>query len=132
MLVPIEEIKVKKRIRKEMGDISALAESLKKFGQISPIVITKSNVLVAGERRLEAAKSLGWASINVIIADIPDELTRVEYEREENTQRLSFTDEETLEAEKRIERLSRPCLCKRIWNAIVGFFRKIFKRSAEE
>ena len=48
MLIPIEDIKEKKRIRKEMGDITALADSLKRFGQISPIVITKDNVLVAG------------------------------------------------------------------------------------
>ena len=130
MLIPIEEIKVQKRIRKEMVDISALAESLKRFGQISPIVITKNNVLVAGERRLEAARSLGWTSISVIVADISDELARLEYEREENIQRLSFTDEETAEAARRIERLSKPCLCRRILNAVVNFFKRLFKRDS--
>ena len=130
MLIPIEEIKVKKRIRKEMGDISALAESLKRFGQISPIVITKNNVLVAGERRLEAARTLGWTSISVIVTDIDDELSRLEYEREENTQRLSFTEEETAEAARRIEHLSKPCLCRRILNAIASFFRRLFKRDS--
>ena len=127
MLIPIEEIKIKKRVRKEMGDISALAESLKRFGQISPVVITKDNVLVAGERRLEAARSLGWSSINVIVADINDELTRLEYEFEENVQRLSFTDEEAEEAAKRIEKLSKPNLWRRILNALSKFFRRIFK-----
>ena len=127
MLVPIEEIKVKKRIRKEMGDIAALAESFKRFGQISPIVITKNNILVAGERRLEAAKSLGWTSISAVVADIPDELTRVEYEREENVQRLPFTNEETEDAARRIEQLSKPCWCKRILIHIARFFGKIFK-----
>ena len=130
MLVPIENIKVKKRIRKEMGDISALAESFKRFGQISPVVITKNNVLVAGERRLEAARSLGWTSINVIVADIPDELGRLEYEREENIQRLNFTAEETEEAVKRIERLSNPCLFRRILKQIAKFFRRIFKQDS--
>ena len=127
MLVNIEDIKVKKRIRKEMGDISALAESLKRFGQISPIVITKDNLLVAGERRLEAARSLGWTSINAVVADIPDELTRVEYEQEENIQRLGFTAEETEEAAKRIEKLKKPCLCRRILNAIKRFFKRLFQ-----
>ena len=127
MLVNIEDIKVKKRIRKEMGDISALAESLKRFGQISPIVITKNNVLVAGERRLEAARSLGWTNINAVVADISDELTRVEYEQEENIQRLSFTSEEIEEAAKRIEKLKKLCLWRRILNAIKGFFKRLFQ-----
>ena len=130
MLVPIENIKIKKRIRKEMGDIAALAESLKRFGQISPIVITKNNVLVAGERRLEAARSLGWTSINTVVADIPDELTMLEYEQEENTQRLGFTSEEAEEAAKRIERLSNPGLLRRIFKAIAGFLKRIFKEDS--
>ena len=127
MLVPIEDIKVKKRIRKEMGDINALAESLKRFGQISPIVITKRNQLIAGGRRLEAARSLGWRTINAIVAEIPDEVTRLEYELEENVQRRDFTQEEAEEAVRKINRLQNPHLFRRIWNAIVRFFKRIFR-----
>ena len=127
MLVPIEDIKVKKRLRKEMGDISALADSLKRFGQINPVVITKRNVLVAGERRLEAARSLGWRTINAVVADISDELTMVEYELEENAQRLDFSKEEAEEAARKIHRLQNPSFFKRILNALRKFFRRLFK-----
>ena len=127
MLVPIEDIKVKKRIRKEMGDITALAESLKRFGQISPIVITKKNVLIAGGRRLEAARSLGWRNINAVVAEIPDELTKLEYEVEENIQRQEFNQEEINEAALRIHRLRNPSIFRRIWNAITKFFRWLFR-----
>ena len=127
MLVPIEDIKVKRRLRKEMGDISSLADSLKRFGQINPIVITKRNVLVAGERRLEAARSLGWRTINAVVADISDELTMVEYELEENAQRLDFTKEEAEEAARKIHRLQNPSFFKRILNALKKFFRRLFK-----
>ena len=127
MLVPINDIKVKKRIRKEMGDISALAESMKRFGQISPILITKKNVLIAGGRRLEAARSLGWMTINAVVAEIPDELTRLEYEQEENIQRRDFTAEEAAEVAKKIHRLKNPSLLRRILNAIVRFFKKLFR-----
>jgi len=130
MLVPIEDIKVKKRVRKDMGDIAALADSMKRFGQICPILITKKNVLVAGGRRLEAARSLGWRTVNAIEVDISDELTRLEYEREENVQRRDFTDEETEEADRKIQRLRNPCLFRRIINAIVRFFKRIFGRIA--
>lgn len=128
MLIPIEEIKVKKRIRKDMGDVNALAESLKRFGQISPIVITKNNILVAGERRLEAARSLGWRTINAVIADIPDEVAKLEYELEENIQRRDFTIDEEHEAVRKIIRLKNPGPFRRLLKAIARFFKKLFKR----
>ena len=128
MQVPIESIKVKKRIRQEMGDISALAESMKRFGQISPIVISSDKVLIAGGRRLEAARSLGWSNINAVTAEITDELTMLEYEREENIQRMNFTPVEEAAASQKIYELQNPPFFRRIWNAIVGFFRRVFKK----
>jgi ParB family chromosome partitioning protein len=127
MLVPIEDIKVKERIRKDMGDISGLADSMKRFGQISPILITKKNVLIAGGRRLEAARSLGWRTINAVVAEIPDELTRLEYEVEENFQRRDFTAEETEEAIKKLQRLQNPSWFRRILNGIIKFFKRLFR-----
>ena len=129
MQVPINDIKVKKRIRKDMGDIDALAESMKRFGQISPIVISRKNVLIAGGRRLEAARSLGWRTINAVIADIPDELTKLEYEVEENIQRRDFSPEEAQEAVNKITRLKNPSLFRRILNRIINFFVRVFKIS---
>lgn len=126
MLVPIEDIKVKKRVRKDMGDISALADSMKRFGQISPILITKKNVLIAGGRRLEAARSLGWRTINAIEIDVSDELTKLEYEVEENAQRRDFSKEEADEAAAKIHRLRNPSLLRRILNAIIRFFQRLF------
>ena len=127
MLIPIEDIKVKKRIRKEMGDITALAASMKRFGQICPIVITKKNVLIAGGRRLEAARSLGWRTINAVIAEINGDLSALEFEVEENVQRRDFTKEENDDATMKLNRLRNPSLFRRIINAIVRFFKKIFK-----
>ena len=129
MLIPIEDIKVKKRIRKEVGDVSTLAESLKRFGQISTIVITKNNILVAGERRLEAARSLGWRTINAVVAEVDDEATKLEYELEENIQRRDFTKEEEEEAIRKIVKLKNPGLFRRIINAIVRFFKRLFKKA---
>jgi ParB family chromosome partitioning protein len=128
MQVPIESIKVKKRIREEMGDISALAESMKRFGQISPIVISSDKVLIAGGRRLEAARSLGWNNINAVIAEITDELTMLEYEREENIQRANFTPAEEALASQKIHELQNPPLFRRTWNAIVRFFKRVFRK----
>ena len=127
MQVPINDIIIKKRIRKNMGEIDILAESLKRHGQISPIVISRKNVLIAGERRLEAARSLGWRTINVVISEITDELTKLEYEAEENMQRKDFTPKESEEAVRKIHRMRNPPLFLRIINAIVRFFRRLFR-----
>ncbi|MCL2479140.1 MAG: ParB N-terminal domain-containing protein [Treponema sp.] len=127
MQVLISDIKIKKRIRKDLGNIASLAESLKKYGQISPILITKKNVLIAGERRLEAAKSLGWKTINAVIADAAGTLEKLELEIEENVQRQPFTAQEETEATNKLNRLRNPGFFRRIWNAIIGFFRRLFK-----
>jgi ParB family chromosome partitioning protein len=127
MQVPVDDIIVRKRMRRDLGDIDALAESLKHYGQISPIVITQKNMLIAGQRRLEAAKSLGWRTINAVISGGTDELTRLELEVEENIQRRDFTAEETAEAMRKLYRLRNPGFFRRILNAIIRFFKWLFK-----
>jgi ParB family chromosome partitioning protein len=127
MQVPIADIKVKRRVRTDMGDISALAASMKRFGLISPIVLNGSNVLIAGGRRLEAARALGWRTINAVIINLPEDVDMLEYEVEENVQRQNFTTEEAAEALKRIQRIQNPGFFRRIWRAIVRFFRRLFK-----
>jgi ParB family chromosome partitioning protein len=127
MQVPVKDIIVKKRIRREMGNIEALADSLKKFGQISPIVINKKKVLITGGRRLEAAKSLGWKTISAVMIEIDGELETLEYEVEENLQRRDFDPEELAEASRKIYRLRNPGFFRRIWNRIVRFLRRLFR-----
>jgi ParB family chromosome partitioning protein len=126
MQIPIEDIKIKRRIRKDLGDINALAESLRRYGQIYPILINKKNVLISGQRRLEAAKRLGWRTIDVQIIDTGDELAKLEFELEENVQRQGLTNEEIQAAMNRIQKLRNPGLFRRIWNSIVRFFKNLF------
>ncbi|MDR0730480.1 MAG: ParB N-terminal domain-containing protein [Treponema sp.] len=127
MQVPIEDIVVKRRIRQDMGNIEALAESFKKYGQISPILISKRNVLIAGGRRLEAAKSLGWRTINAVIADIPEGLSPLEYEVEENLQRRDFSPEESADASRRLFRLRNPGPFNRFFRWLAGVFKRLFR-----
>ena len=48
-----------------VGDVSELAASMKQHGQITPILVDADNNIIAGFRRVEAAKSLGWSCISV-------------------------------------------------------------------
>lgn len=65
MKVNINDIVInnrKRRLNKEKA--TELAESFKLIGQLEPVTITKYNVLLAGLHRVEAAKILGWESID--------------------------------------------------------------------
>ena len=47
-------------------NLKAIEGSLKEFGQRKPIVITKDNIIAAGNGTVEAAKRLGWTDIQVV------------------------------------------------------------------
>lgn len=51
-------------------NIAAIKGSLAKFGQQKPIVITKNNVVVAGNGTMEAAKALGWKELDVVYSEL--------------------------------------------------------------
>jgi ParB/RepB/Spo0J family partition protein len=69
-LFKISDIVVGTRHRRDMGDIDGLAASIKELGLLQPIVVRPDGVLVAGERRLRAAKLLGWTEIPVNVVDV--------------------------------------------------------------
>lgn len=117
MIVKIEDIKVKRRIRKDLGDLEPLKDSLRIYGLMNPITLNSKYELVAGERRLQAAKELGWERINAVVLDSSvDKIHQLEMELEENNQRKEFTDEELLVGYKRLERLRNPSIFIRILN----------------
>ena len=66
----ISDIVVGTRHRKDMDDVAGLAASMKELGLLHPIVVRPDGALVAGERRLRAAKLLGWTEIPVNIIDL--------------------------------------------------------------
>lgn len=51
-------------------NIAAIKGSLAAFGQQKPIVISRENIVVAGNGTLEAAKQLGWDRIKAIRTDL--------------------------------------------------------------
>lgn len=51
------------------AQIKKIVSSIKEFGFISPLIIDKEGVLIAGHGRLQAAKQIGMKEIPCIIAD---------------------------------------------------------------
>ncbi|WP_316246290.1 ParB N-terminal domain-containing protein [Treponema phagedenis] len=115
--VAINDIKVKKRVRREVDNIEKLAESMKQYGLLNPIILTGEFVLIAGERRLRAAKLLGWQTIEATIIDIENKIHALEIEIEENVQRQDFNDEDLSDAFAQLEKLKKSeCFCSNMGN----------------
>lgn len=129
MLLRTDQIVVRRRLRRDLGDLSPLMESMRLHGLIHPILVNRNNELIAGERRLESAKRLGWKSVEVSVVDKPDELERLEVELDENLQRKELEPDEVSDAFNRIDRLRNPGFLRRLWRAILRFFRRLFGRS---
>jgi site-specific DNA-methyltransferase (adenine-specific) len=87
LLIPITEVKVGDRMRKTFGDIEALGASLARFGLLNPIVLDNENNLIAGHRRILAAKHIGWADIAYRRLEELDQIAKTEIELEENIRR---------------------------------------------
>ena len=122
----VDKIIIRKRVRKNLGDLSSLMDSLRRHGLLNPVVINNKNELVAGHRRVEAARRLGWKTIEVRIVDNDDPGDLVEMEIEENTQRKNLTTDELAEAYIRLDRIRNPSLLHRMWTALARFFRRLF------
>lgn len=56
--------------KRELGDISQLAQSIQELGLINPITILPDGTLVAGRHRLAACESLEWEEVDVNIAQL--------------------------------------------------------------
>lgn len=92
MKVRIDSIVIGERARKEVGCLDPLERSLESVGQLQAIGITTDNVLVFGERRLRAAKRIGWTEIEARIVDCDSLMA----ERDENQIRKDFTPTESV------------------------------------
>lgn len=126
MQMRVDEIIVKKRIRRDVGDINKLAESIEKHGLINPVVVNSRKELLAGERRLRSVQLLGWETIPVRILENPTKIQELEIEIEENMHRKAFSPDETIDALQRLDKLKNPGFLQKLINKISQFFKKIF------
>lgn len=108
--LPHSYIKIGKRYRKDLGDLSSLAESIRTVGLIQRIVVDKNHNLIVGHRRFEAWKiAKGNAAVPcIIVSDLDDATKRLIAERDENTCRKEMAASELFDLGKAIDRLERP------------------------
>jgi hypothetical protein len=101
--LPIKKLTPDRKNARKHDDenLRILAQSLEKFGQRKPIVITEANEVVAGNGTLEAAKKLGWLEIEVVRVpnDWSSEMVRAFAIADNRTAELSEWNTEELNAQ---------------------------------
>lgn len=90
-MVALDAIRIGERYRRDLGDVTALATSIKEHGLLHPVVLTPDYELIAGHRRIEAFRQIGRTEIPVTIIDLENPLTA---ELDENAVRKDFTPSE--------------------------------------
>jgi ParB family chromosome partitioning protein len=94
--IPIDRIwpdKSQPRCNFDEEALEDLAKSMDMVGQLQPIGIGRSGsdwMIVYGERRLRAARWLGWATINAIVYDLPAQNMAVVLQACENLHRVDL------------------------------------------
>ena len=107
MRVPIADIRIHRSVRqrRELTSIKELAFSISTMGLINPIVIDRSNVLIAGERRLEACRLLGHTDIECTYKTDLSRSEQYMMELEENIRRENLAWPDHVQAVKRFHEM---------------------------
>ena len=100
--IPIEDISPnphQPRIEMDEDTIRELAESIREYGIIQPLIVSKETgqdgyILIAGERRWKAAKTVGLSMVPAIIREVSEQ-GQLEIALIENLQREDLTPLET-------------------------------------
>jgi N6-adenosine-specific RNA methylase IME4 len=100
----IDQIQVGFRYRKDLGDLRSLADSIAEVGLLHPVVVTPEGRLIAGQRRLEACRSLGWTDVPVTVVDL---YQAARGEAHENLVRKDLLPSEIVALKRAIEPLER-------------------------
>ncbi len=107
--IPVQDIKRNPRQPRQKFDpqeLNGLADSLKEHGIIQPLIVSQGEkpgeyILVAGERRLLAARQVGLPSVPALVRETSDQ-QRLELALVENVQRADLGPLETAEAYRQL------------------------------
>lgn len=106
-LIPIHEIRIAERIRRDNGSLDDLALDIQEHGLLNPITVMEQAdggyVLIAGLRRLKAMEQTGEADIRATVMSPMEADEILQLEISENEQRKDFTTAERLAFAERIQ-----------------------------
>jgi len=106
---PVEKVIVKENVRKHFSDegLRRHAETLKRDGQLRPLLVLRDSTLVAGERTLRAAKLAGLTHVDVKVLETELSLGEIkQLQLVENLMREGLSDAEVYLACKELMALN--------------------------
>jgi ParB-like chromosome segregation protein Spo0J len=80
-------------------NLETVIASFRRFGQQIPLVVDKSNVVRVGNARLEAAKQLGWDTIQIVRTDLTSSEAIAYAIADNRTAELAEWDDDVLAAQ---------------------------------
>jgi ParB family transcriptional regulator, chromosome partitioning protein len=110
LIVPVEQISPnprQPRTKFDPSELGELAASIHEHGIIQPLIVTYDSgrdryILIAGERRLQAARTAGLEQVPVILRDDASEQQYLELALIENVQRTDLNPLEAAEAYRQL------------------------------
>jgi N6-adenosine-specific RNA methylase IME4 len=100
----LTDIVIPARIRKNLGDVAALAASIEAVGLLHPVVVDEKGNLIAGARRIAAFKLLGRDNILAhVVKNLIEARLVLQAEGDENTCRLDFAPSEAVAYKRAME-----------------------------
>lgn len=103
--VPIESVVVENRYRKDLRNLKPLMDSIQEIGLLHAVVLNNDLKLIAGARRLEACRRLGWIEVPAHIVDLDALCLRAEYD--ENVVREGFLPSEAVAIKRVLEPIEK-------------------------
>jgi ParB family chromosome partitioning protein len=128
--IPIEHIApnpLQPRSKFDPGELDELAASIKEHGILQPLIVTYNDetgqyTLIAGERRLLAARQIGLQAVPAIVKEVSDQ-QRLEMALIENVQRADLAPLEAAQAYRQLSEdfnLSHEQISKRVGKSRVA------------
>ncbi len=88
--MPVEFIRASQNGNHECGNLDGLIASIQTRGVLEPLIVTPDGRLLAGRRRLEAARRAGLTTVPVRFCEIASERAAIEISLVENVERADL------------------------------------------
>jgi len=90
--VDIDQVVPGPVVRREMGDLDALANSVRRLGLLFPVLINRRGILISGSRRVAACRAAGITRVPALIVDVDEtDIAAVDIQCQENVCRKDLT-----------------------------------------